>query len=137
MAKQKHPLFQLEGSAELPGRPGLLGGECRACGHRFFPFAPYGCERCGSTELDQKVLSGRGKVLTFSRVHVHPSGLPEAPFTIVAVMLEDGVFVRGIADEASGDRLSIGAPVVTTIVDAPRPDGTDTDIRFQLAEDDA
>src|SRR5277367_906313 len=93
----KPGLYQARGSASEPGRPALLGGAC-ACGYVFFPLQAYGCERCGGLDLRPKTLSGAGRLLASARVHLHPCKGREAPFTVVAVELDDGPIVRTLAD---------------------------------------
>ena len=102
----KPGLYQAAGSAAEPGHPALLGGVC-ACGYVFFPLQTFGCERCGGSDLQPKTLSGAGKLLASARVHLHPGKGREAPFTVVAVQLDDGPIVRDAATLAPGDGVAL------------------------------
>lgn len=132
----KPALYRAEGTPARPGHPALLGGECR-CGHVFFPWQSYGCERCGADAgaLTPKALSGRGRVESTATVHLHASADRPVPFVIAAVRLDDGPLVRGLA-AADTQALCPGDSVVTTLVQAPGTPGDDgrrdlaLDLRF-------
>jgi uncharacterized OB-fold protein len=109
----KPGLYQAEGSATDPAHPALLGGAC-ACGYVFFPLQTFGCERCGGADLRPKTLSGVGRLLASARVHLHPGKGREAPFTVVAVKLDDGPIVRTLADRDAA-ALTPGARMVTVL----------------------
>ena len=125
----KPTLYRREGSATAPGHPALLGGVC-TCGHVFFPLQRYGCERCGSLDLQPKVLSGAGSLLASARVHLHPGKGREAPFTVGAIALDDGPIVRTLIEDGGapprpGDRM------VTMLAPAADPEGAPRlDLRF-------
>ncbi|WP_432826126.1 Zn-ribbon domain-containing OB-fold protein [Dactylosporangium sp. CA-092794] len=76
----------------------LIGVECRACGYRAHPYQSYGCESCGATadRLIEVALSGSGTVTSSAVVHQQTERSAEVPFTVVAVVLDDGPFVRGV-----------------------------------------
>lgn len=135
--KERQGLFNTEGTAAAPGHPALLGGRCAACGFVFFPMQTYGCEACGSTALEPMALSGRGRLTSFARVHVHAAPGREAPFTVGTIALEDGTVVRALIDEACEGRLSHGAIVVSMLVPETRPNRGPHDLRFTLADKEA
>lgn len=120
----KPALYRAQGTPALPEHPALLGGTCR-CGHVFYPWQSYGCERCGATgdALTPVALSGRGRVESSAVVHLHASPARQAPFTVTAVRLEDGPLVRTLAlgSEAGqgtgGTRLVPGDAVVAVLAE--------------------
>jgi uncharacterized OB-fold protein len=125
----KPSLYQARGSAAEPGLPALLGGVC-ACGHVFFPLQVYGCERCGGVDLRPRTLSGAGRLLASARVHLHPGKGRDAPFTVVAVELDDGPIVRTLA---AGDAAGLlpGARMVTVLTPVVDLEGGERlDLRF-------
>jgi len=130
--KERPALFRAQGTAAVPNHPALLGGRCRACGYVFFPMQTYGCEACGSTELEPLALSGRGRLTSFARVHVHAGGGREAPFTVGTIALDDGGVLRALIDQGSEDNLVHGAAVVAKLVPETRPNRGPHDLRFAL-----
>jgi uncharacterized OB-fold protein len=125
----KPALYRVEGSAAVPGRPALFGGEC-ACGYVFFPLQPYGCERCGGLEFKDKALSGAGTLLASARVYLHAGKGREAPFTVGAIALDDGPIVRTLIEEDSGDPRP-GDRMATTLVEVTDTEGASRlDLRF-------
>jgi len=96
----------------------------------FFPLQTFGCERCGGSDLQPKTLSGAGKLLASARVHLHPGKGREAPFTVVAVQLDDGPIVRTLADD-NADGLQPGARMVTVLTPVMDLEGAARlDLRF-------
>jgi len=128
-------LFTAQGTASVPDHPALLGGRCASCGYTYFPMQLYGCETCGSQDLVQVPLSGRGRLVAFARVHMHVSPDRQAPFTVGSVVTDDGAVVRALIDPASEDALRPGA-LMTALLVAETRDGRGTDdLRFGLASE--
>jgi uncharacterized protein len=126
----KPALYRAEGTAEVPGRPALLGGACAACGYVFFPLQGYGCEKCGATDLGPRALSGAGQLLASARVHLHAGKGRVAPFTVGAVRLDGGPIVRTLIVEEAGP-LEVGRRMVATLESASDAEGAPRlDLRF-------
>ena len=123
-------LFRAEGTPGLPGLPALLGGRCRGCGLVFFPMQYYGCEACGSGDLAEHAIRGRGRLITLAKVHLHARPNRQAPFTVGSVATDDGAVVRALLDPATADQLEPGDRVVTTLVVETRADRGTQDLRF-------
>lgn len=91
---------------------GRLRGFACPCGFRTATWL-LACPRCGSREIREADLSGRGRVVAVSVQHV-PSDefVNEAPYAYVVVELEEGGritgWVGGISDPAE---LSLGTTV--------------------------
>jgi uncharacterized OB-fold protein len=125
----KPGLYRAEGTEAAPGHPALLGGAC-ACGYVFFPLQRYGCERCGSVELEPRALSGAGRLLASARVHLHAGKTREAPFTVCSVALDDGPIVRTLVE--GDDALAVGTRMVTVLAPATDAEGAPRlDLRFK------
>jgi uncharacterized OB-fold protein len=125
----KPALYQEQGTDRLPGRPALLGGQCKTCGYVFFPLQAYGCERCGGVGLAPKALTGAGRLLASAQVHLHAGKGREAPFTVASIALDDGPIVRTLL--ADGDAPAVGARLVTTFVGVADAEGAPRrDLRF-------
>lgn len=128
----KPTLYAPEGSTADPRHPAILGGEC-ACGYVFFPMQKFGCERCGSTDLKSRALTGRGQLIASARVHFHASKQRTAPFTVGSIKLDDGPIVRTLLIE--DDRpFHPGEEVVTSLIEVRDAEGdVKRDLRFVRA----
>jgi len=85
--------------------------KCSGCGKLQAPPA-YFCKSCKSDKLGSTEISGKGKLYTYSTVHVPLASLEkEAPYTVAIVELNGGCRVTGRLVKSSSDKLSIGAPV--------------------------
>lgn len=70
----------------------LLLQRCTQCRHVFY-FARRLCPACGGSELAWEASAGRGRVYSFSEVHVPfqgPEWASQLPYTVVLVDLEEG-----------------------------------------------
>jgi uncharacterized OB-fold protein len=108
--------------------PALKGGRC-ACGHVFFPMQSYGCEVCGrfGDDLAPQYLGGTGTLVASATVHLHNGKGREAPFTVVAIKLDDGPMVRTLLDGGPADDLPPGTRMKATLAGEP------ADLRFAPA----
>lgn len=109
------------------GRVGLVGGECR-CGHVFFPFQQFGCERCGAfgDAIEERLLEGVGQLSSQVEVVMpSPAGLPP-PYRIGTVHLARGGVVRALL----GGSVPAPAPVAA-FVEADE-EGAKYPLRFQV-----
>ena len=60
-------------------------------------------------------LSGKGEVVTYSIIHVGPSGFDEqTPYPIAIIKLEEGPQVTGQIVDCSSDEIKIGMRVEST-----------------------
>lgn len=68
----------------------LMGSRCRACGA--FSFPPRAdCAACLSGEFEYVPLTGRGTLLTYSRISAAPTGFEDlVPYSVGVVDLEEG-----------------------------------------------
>jgi uncharacterized OB-fold protein len=128
----KPALYRSKGSARDPAHPALLGGAC-ACGYVFFPMQHFGCERCGRTDVEERALTGRGRLLASARVHLHAGKHRQAPFTVGSIALEDGPIVRTILIDDEKP-FHPGDVVVTALIDVHDAEGNaKRDLRFARA----
>jgi uncharacterized OB-fold protein len=106
-------------------RSGLERGEllvqrCDACGALRHP-ARFVCPQCLSEEHSWSSLSGRGVVETFvwylDRLDPWPAGLPEPPYNVAVVVLDEGPrLLTNIVKVAFGE-LTVGDPVTARFDD--------------------
>ena len=68
----------------------LMGTRCTACGYRTFP-PRADCPECMSDAFQFVEYSGKGTVLTHTRIEAAPTGFDDdVPYTCVVVDLEEG-----------------------------------------------
>ena len=68
----------------------LLGLKCRDCGTVTAPPRAV-CRKCSGTGLEITGLSGRGKIVTFTNIHVPPENRQgQPPYTVIIVELDEG-----------------------------------------------
>jgi uncharacterized OB-fold protein len=117
--------------------PTILGQECGACGRRFFPPDPYGCERCGAgiDALSEIELGASGSIHAVATVHRHHHPRPETPFTVATIVLDDGITLKGVL-EGDPSGATVGTRVNGVVVAWGRDDdGTEVvDLRFATDE---
>jgi uncharacterized OB-fold protein len=73
------------------GRPVLVGGRCNECGTMAFPRIAV-CSNCMSESFTDEAMSERGKLYSWTTVHVGPQHMHK-PITLGYVDLDNGVRV--------------------------------------------
>ena len=106
------PHTKVAGFAEHLRAGRLMGSRCRACGHTSFP-PRADCEACLHGEFEFVPVSGRGTLLTWTRITAAPSGFEAlAPYTLGVVDLGSGgralAWIGASVPEGS---LAIGMPL--------------------------
>jgi len=98
------------------GKPYLIGSKCRACGYVDFP-PKVVCPACVTNgSMEEVQLSSRGKIDTFSVLHVGAPGFT-VPYILAYVVLPEGprVLSQITGCEPSEDSLEIGIDVELVI----------------------
>ena len=100
---------------ETPDGIVLVGNKCPNCGGAFFPKAEF-CNKCLNTELEEMILSKRGKLYSYTVTRV-PVAKSPVPHAIGMITLPEKV--RLTAPLVMGDQdLKIGAEMemeITTL----------------------
>lgn len=136
MPLKKPQLYRpAEGHDAQAGSPASLKAVKCTCGHVAFPPQSYGCEQCGRNggDLQETVLSGQGRLLASSTVHMHAAAYPVAPFTVVEVELDHGVVTRSLLAEEQATDLKPGTLLRSVLQTEPAEDGDVLDLRFVIA----
>jgi uncharacterized OB-fold protein len=87
----------------------LKGRRCTRCNAIYFP-PRADCVKClaPEDELEWIDFSGRGKLLTYTRIHAAPTGFEDqAPYTIGVVDLEEGGRLLAMFDNPPADENEI------------------------------
>jgi len=103
--------FTLEQFCRYASQGKLMGGKCRKCGKIHFPPRPL-CDGCFSKDFEWVEISTKGKLMTYTVIHVAPMQFQSiAPYAVGIVELDNGLKIPGIIREASLEQLKIGMPL--------------------------
>jgi len=89
----------------------IRGTKCKSCRELYFP--PRGdCLHCFSSDMEWVDFSGKGKLVTYTTIHVPPAGFEEvAPYTLCLVDLKEGGRLLAWLEESKEENLKIGMDV--------------------------
>jgi len=89
----------------------LMAGKCTRCGKIHLPPRPL-CDNCFSQQFEWTEVSGKGKLLTFSVIHIAPPQFQDlAPYAVGIIQLENGAKIPGMITNAAQEQLRIGMPL--------------------------
>jgi uncharacterized OB-fold protein len=89
-------------------KPRLIGCRCRSCGTYFYPRRRV-CLNCQKREMEQVLLSPRGKLHTFTVFRQAPaSGIMVPPYAVGQIELPEGVNVTSVLTGSDFESLDIG-----------------------------
>jgi uncharacterized OB-fold protein len=90
----------------LQGR--LLGGKCRKCGKVHLPPRPL-CDECFSNGFEWTEIPQKGKLLTYTIIHVAPAQFQSmAPYAVGIIQLEEGVRIPGMIRGVALEQIKVG-----------------------------
>ncbi|MFH1786044.1 MAG: Zn-ribbon domain-containing OB-fold protein [archaeon] len=102
---------------EIPQRYKMMGTRCRGCKGVFFP-PRIVCPVCkealkdGRTIMEDAELSGKGKIKTYTIIHVGPPEFAgQTPYAMAIIELEEGTSITGQVIDCNLDEVKIGMPV--------------------------
>ncbi|MFQ6617049.1 MAG: Zn-ribbon domain-containing OB-fold protein [Fidelibacterota bacterium] len=96
---------------EIPQRYRLEGGRCKNCGKIAFPPRLI-CQKCKGEDFEKVSISKRGKILTYTVVHVSPEQFSaETPYVIGIIETSDGVRLMSQIVDCSPQSVQIGKEV--------------------------
>jgi uncharacterized OB-fold protein len=87
----------------------LLAYKCVKCGATFFE--KKGLCNCGELEFAQIDISGKGKILAFTKIHSGPEVFTNAPYCVGLIELEEGAKVEAQIVDCDLSELKIGSEV--------------------------
>jgi len=86
----------------------LLGGKCRKCGKVHLPPRPL-CDDCYSREFDWTEIPTKGKLLTYTVIHIAPAQFQSmTPYAVGIVQLENSLKLPGMIRGVPLDQVRIG-----------------------------
>jgi len=86
----------------------LMAGQCKKCGKIHLPPRPL-CDKCFSHHFTWTEIPRKGKLLTFTVIHIAPQQFQNmAPYAVGIVQLEKGAKLPGIITNVTQEQLQIG-----------------------------
>ena len=102
------PPFTIESFYNFVREGKLMGVKCAKCGQVLVPPKPM-CPSCFSKELKWKELPKRGKLLTYTVIHVSPKQFQSmAPYVVGVVKLEENAQLPGMIKNVALDAVKVG-----------------------------
>jgi len=118
----------------------LMGSKCKKCGTLFSPPRPI-CIKCFGREMDWVELKGKGKLVTFTCIHVGPPWMIKEfgydrkhPYCSGVVDLEEGVKIdariEGV-DPSKPETIKIGMPLKVKFLHRGEGENLQTYLAFE------
>jgi uncharacterized OB-fold protein len=86
----------------------LMAGKCQKCGKIHLPPRLL-CDNCFSQDFQWLQVSGKGKLLTYTVIHVAPQQFQNLiPYSVGIVELESGLKIPGMLQSITQEKLKIG-----------------------------
>jgi uncharacterized OB-fold protein len=105
---EAHAAFSIESFYKFVSEGKLMGAKCSKCGAVMLPPRPV-CNNCLGKDLRWVELKGRGKLLTYTVIHVAPQQFEAfVPYPIGIVKLEEGPQLLGMIRNIEPSKLKIG-----------------------------
>ncbi len=100
--------FTIESFYRFVKEEKLMGAKCNKCGQLLVPPKPM-CTKCFSKNLTWKELPKKGKLLTYTVIHISPKQFQHlAPYAVGIVKLEEDAQLPGIIKNVDIGKLKIG-----------------------------
>jgi uncharacterized OB-fold protein len=100
--------FTIEQFYKFMSEGKLMAGKCQKCGKLFLPPRPL-CNQCYSQDFTWTEISGKGKLLTYTVIHIAPPQFQAlAPYSVGIVQLENGLKLPGMISGVAEAELKVG-----------------------------
>ncbi len=104
---EAHP-FTIEEFYRFVSEKRLMAARCNKCGNLLLPPRPV-CTECLSTDLRWVELEKRGKLLTYTVIHVAPTQFQSmTPYIVGIVKLKDGLKLPGMIRGVEPEEIKVG-----------------------------
>jgi uncharacterized OB-fold protein len=102
------PPFTIESFYKFVTERKLMAAKCSKCGTLLLPPKPM-CTRCLSMDFKWVELKGKGKLLSYTVIHVSPVQFQSmAPYTVGIMELEDGPNLPGMIRGVEPEKIRVG-----------------------------
>lgn len=100
--------FTIESFYKFIGEGKLMAAKCNKCGSILLPPKPI-CPQCLTKDLSWTEVKNRGKLLTYTVIHVSPAQFQSmAPYALGIVKLDDGPNLIGMIRGLEINKIKIG-----------------------------
>jgi len=104
----EQPPFTIEQFYKYINEGKLMGGKCKRCGKIHLPPRPL-CDCCFSEEFEWTEVPKKGKLLTYTIIHVAPPQFQQmAPYAVGIVQLENSLKIPGMIKDVEHGKVKIG-----------------------------
>ena len=104
----EQPSFTIEQFYKYTNQGKLMGGKCKKCGKVHLPPRPL-CDKCFSKEFEWTEIPKKGKLLTYTIIHVAPPQFQQmTPYAVGIVQLENGLKIPGMIRDVEHEKIKIG-----------------------------
>ena len=102
------PPFTIEQFYKFMLQGKLMAGKCARCGKTHLPPRPL-CDNCYSQQFEWVEASGKGKLLTYTVIHIaSPQFQALAPYAVGIVQLENDLRIPGMISGVKQEQLKVG-----------------------------
>lgn len=100
--------FTIEQFYKFVSERKLMAAKCKKCGTILLPPRPM-CTKCFSSDLEWVELKNKGKLLTYTVIHVSSKQFESLiPYAVGIVKLEDGPKLPGMIQDVEPEKISVG-----------------------------
>ena len=97
----------------------VVGTKCKGCGLTFFP-PRADCYQCLSSDMEWFEVSGKGKLITFSKLQYGPVGFEgDLPYSIAVADFGDYKVFGRLASDIPEEEIKVGMEVKTVVNTLP------------------
>ena len=97
----------------------VSGTKCRSCGLKFFP-PRADCYQCFSSDMEWFDVSGKGKLVTYSKLEYAPVGFDgDLPYAIALLDYGDYQVFGRIAGDLPEEEIKVGMEMKTVVNELP------------------
>jgi len=89
----------------------LVGQKCKGCGQVFFPKRLV-CPECGGEAFDEELMPEKGKIVSYTTVHIGPKFLEnDTPYVLAIIEFNNGVRVTTQVVDTDPNEVKTGKEV--------------------------
>jgi uncharacterized OB-fold protein len=104
----EQPSFTIEQFYKHISQGKLMGGKCKNCGKIHLPPRPL-CDKCFSKEFEWTQIQPKGKLVTYTIIHVAPPQFQQmAPYAVGIIQLENDLKIPGMIRDVEHEKIRIG-----------------------------
>jgi len=99
--------FTIEQFYKFMSQGKLMAARCTECDNLMLPPRPM-CDKCFSDKLEWRQLTPKGKLETYTVIHVAPTQFQSlAPYAVGIMKLEEGVKLPGMIKDVTPEKLRV------------------------------